>query len=285
MKNLTICLIATIALLSCNKSNTPPPPTQPSTGDSLLKSFTIYQPLIHVRTLVVLGYDQKKLLASVYVHNFDSSGSNIVVDSTLLSFTQPDSTTPPSSYDLTFHNTGSAPAGTTEHHLIAYDNINRVTGDSVSISQTNNYTTNHYTYDGLGNITIQSFSFDPQAPGSLTYQEIDTMSVPQDNLQSDIAYFTPGGQLVHLISRTFTTNINPFYNPHLANNLGTIFSYNSLVDFKSKNLPDQFQYQDSNFNMTLLTFVWTKDSTGRIVQGIGSDPNSGIAGQIYTYTY
>jgi hypothetical protein len=283
MKNLTICLIASIALFSCNKSNTPPPPTQPTVGDSLLKSFSIYQPLIHVRTLVVLGYDQKTLLASINVHNFDSSGANIVVDSTLLSFTQPDSTTPPASYDMTFYNAGNA--GTSEHHLLTFDNLNRVTGDSVSINQTNNYTTNHYTYDGIGNTTIESFSFDPQTQGSLVYQEVDTMSVPQDNLQSDIAYFTPGGQLIHLISRTFTTDINPFYNPHLTNNLGTIFTYNSLVDFKSKNLPNYFQYQDANFNITSLNFVWTKDAAGRIVQGIGSDPNSGITGQIYTYNY
>jgi hypothetical protein len=283
MKNITICLLATIALFSCNKSNTPPP--QPPAGDSLLKSITVYQPLIHVRTLIVLGYDQRTLLASAYVHNFDSSGANIVVDSTLLSFTQPDSTTPPGSYDLAFYNTAGLPTGASEHHLLTYDNLSRVTGDSVSVNQTNNYTTSHYTYDGMGNTTIETFSFDPQTPGSLTYQQVDTMFLPQDNLLTDIGYYSPGGELVHIVSRTFSTNLNPLYNPHLTNNLSTIFTYNNLIDFKSENLPDQYTYQDANFNITHLNFVWTKDAVGRVVQGIGSDPNSGTTGQIYTYSY
>ncbi len=285
MKNLTVCLIVSIVLFSCNKSNTPPPPVPPVAADSLLKSFSVYEPLLHIKTLVVLGYDQKKLLASVSIHNYDSSGSAVQNDSTILSFKQADSTTLPGSYDLTFYNPGAPPAGALEHHLVSYDNLNRVTGDSSTMVQTNNYSTKHYTYDGNGNTTIESFSFDPQTPGSLTYQQVDTMMMSQDNMLLDIAYMTPGGQLVHVITQSFSTNLNPLYNQHLTDNFSTILSYNSLVDFKSINLPDQSTYQDSDFQTVSLNFVWTKDSAGRVIKGIGSDPNTGIPGQIYTYNY
>lgn len=279
MKNLIICLVITSALFSCNKNNTPPPPPPPVT-DSLLKSITIYQPLVHNKTVIVLGYDQNTLLASLNAHSYDSSGGTILIDSTIFSFTQPDSTTLPGSYDLTFQ-----PSGASEHHLLFYDNQNRVTRDSISINLANNFSTQNYSYDGIGNTTIESFSFDPQTPGSNAYLQIDSMFMPEDNLLWDIGYATPGGALVHFISRSFSTDLNPLYNPHLANNLGTVLTYNSLVDFKSKNLPSQFMYQNSNFEIINLNFVWTKDAGGRVVQGTGTDLNSGLQGQIYTFTY
>jgi hypothetical protein len=283
MKNLTICLLITTVLFSCSKSTTTP--TTPPAGDSLLKSFSIYQPLIQTKTVVVVSYDQNKLIASLFAHNYDSSGGTVAIDSTLFSFTQTDTITLPGSYDLTFYNPGTPPSGSSEHHLLFYDNQNRVTGDSVTVNQTNNFTTQHFTYDGFGNTTIESFSFDPLTAGSNVYLQIDTMNMSQNNLLTDIAYATPGGQLVHLISRSFTTDLNPLYNAHLANNLGTVITYNSLLDFKSINLPNQFSYQDGNFQIINLNFVWTKDAAGRVVQGIGSDPNSGVPGQIYTFTY
>ena len=285
MKNLSVCLIISIVLFSCNKSNTPPPPEPPVPADSLLKSFSVYEPLVHIKTLVVLGYDEKKLLASVAVHNYDSSGSTVQIDSTVLSFKQADSTTLPGSYDLTIYDPSGPPAGALEHHLVSYDNLNRFTRDSATMVQTNNYSTKHFTYDGYGNTTIESFSFDPQTPGSLTYQQVDTMMMSQDNMLSDIAYMTPGGQLIRVITRSFSTNLNPLYNQHLTFSFGTIFSYNSLVDFRSINLPDQSNYQDSDFQTVSLNFAWTKDTAGRVIKGIGSDPNTGITGQIYTYNY
>jgi hypothetical protein len=283
MKKIILCCSVLIALFSCNKSNAPTPP--PPATDSLLRSLTLYNPVLRSRGTEVFGYDENAHLAYIHVYNYDSSQANPEVDSTFLSFTQTDATTPPSSYDLTFYYPGNPPAGESEHHVLFYDSLNRVIRDSITVSTTNSYTALHFIYDIYGNTTIESLSGNPQTPGSYNQYQIDTMFVTSENMFNDISYSTPDNQYIHVISRNFSTEASPLYNESLANSLGCLLSLNSLVDMRSKNLPSQIQDQETTSTPGILSFQWMKDSAGRITGGVGTDTGSGLTGQIIGFTY
>ena len=284
MKYLIYCPIIAFAFFSCSKSSTTTPPP-PVTHDSILKSFSVYEPQSHYNTVVVYGYNQLSQLATLHIINYDSSSGTPKTDSNVIVLTQTSTTTPPGAYDITFHTQGGPPAGLSEHHLLFYDNQDRIILDSTTVNTTTNYTATHFTYDGNGNTTIEWFTFDPLTPGSNTYLQIDTMNVPVKNMVSDIGYTSPGTGFKHLITRTFTTEINPMYNIALSNSLGSLISFNSLIDFRSNNLPAQMVNEDASMTSVTLNFVWTKDAYGRITQGTGKEPISGLDGQVYTFNY
>ena len=281
MKNLIIFAFISTTLFSCTKSSTPQPPTE---QDFLLKSFSVSSPVDHTKTVEVFSYDQNSQLASLHIYSYDSSQQSPETDSVLIRFTQADAVTPPDVYDISFYYQGNPTPAESDHHLLFYDNQNRVILDSISVS-TSVFTSMHFIYDGNGNTSIQSLIGDPQTPGSYAMNQIDTMFIPGDNLLTDIGYGTVGGDFIHLVTRTFSNAVNPIYNDLLSKSLGSLLSFNSLIDFRSKNLPDQFTNQEANFPTVTLNFVWTADSAGRVIQGIGTDANSGLVGQLYNFYY
>jgi len=282
MKNLIVFSLILTTLFSCTKSDTPPPP--PLT-DSLLKSFSVYNPEIHTKGVVVLSYEKDSQIASLHIYSYDSSGGSIIDDSTFLSFKQADATTLPGSYDITYYYQAYGPAGKTDHHELLYDGQNQVIRDSITLSEINNFSEQLYFYDGNGNTTIESSGGDPQTPGSYILYEIDTMFVNGDNLYSDISYASVGGPLNYLRTRSFSSNINPLYNESFSRSLGCLLSLDNLVDFRSKNLASQLSSQDDLGVTITLNFVWTTDAAGRVIQGTGTDSNSGGIGQIYNFNY
>jgi hypothetical protein len=282
MKNILITSLVMTTLFSCTKSDTPPPPKD----DSTLKSIVMYSPVLHVKEVVSFDYDQNSQIATLRRYGYDSSVNPVTLDSAHLSFTPAAAGSFPGEYDLNFFQTNPS-ASQTEHHFLTYDPQNRVSRDSVGINTTGNYTTQHFTYDDWGNTTIEQFAGDPQTPGSYTtLVQIDTMYVQENNLYSDYAYTGLNGSgLIHYISRNFSTENNPVYNGAWSNSLGALLNFNSLVDFRSKNLPSYMSYQDDSFNTIALNFVWTSDAAGRVIRGIGTDTNSGLVGETYTFNY
>jgi hypothetical protein len=281
MKNIILASLILTTLFSCTKSDTPPPPKD----DSLLKSIVVYSPILHTKNVISFDYDENSQIATLRNYDYDSSVSPATLDSTTLSFTQTSAGSFPDSYDISFFNTNPS-SSQTEHHWLAYDLQNRVSRDSVGINNTSNYSTMHFTYDDMGNTTIEQLGGDPQTPGSYTNLfQIDTMNIQENNLFTDVGYTGVGTGLIHYISRNFSTDNNPVYNESWSNSLGSLLTYNSLFDFRSKNLPSYASFQDDSFNTIALNFVWTSDAAGRVISGIGTDTNTGLVGEIYTYNY
>jgi hypothetical protein len=111
------------------------------------------------------------------------------------------------------------------------------------------------------------------------------MYIQENNVLAEYAYTGVGTGLIHYLSRNFSTDNNPMYNEPWSTSLGSLLTYNSLIDFRSKNLPSYMSYQDDNFNTVALNFVWTSDAAGRVTSGVGTDTNSGLVGEIYTFNY
>ena len=281
--------LAGIALFSCNKGDSPiPPPPGPTTPppptaqDSLLKSFSIYNPQLHSKVLEVFGYDSQTQLAAIHAYSYDSSSGTPVVDSILISLTLTAALAPPSAYDATYHQQGDPPAGQSEHHSLFYDSQSRVINDSITVSTVSSFGVQHYSYDNNGNTTVEWLFGDPQTPGSYTVNQIDTMFIANESILTDINYSSPGGAFNHLFTRSYTTQINPLYNAALANSLGCLMVFNNFSDFRSKYLPTQFTDQESGSPTVVLNYSWTADAAGRIVKGVGTD---GSNQQIYSFNY
>ncbi len=282
MKNIILASLILTTLFSCTKSSNPPPPKD----DSTLKSIVIFSPVLHVKQVISFEYDQNAQVTTLRKYEYDSTVNPATLDSVHLSFTPAAAGSFPGEYDLNFFQTNPS-SGQTEHHWLAYDNQNRVSRDSVGVNTSGNFTTLHFTYDDWGNTTIEQLAGDPQTPGSYTnLLQIDTMYVQENNLYSDFAYTGLNGSgLIHYISRNFSTDNNPVYNESWSNSLGVLLNLNGLVDFRSKNLPSYMSYQDDSFNTIALNFVWTSDAAGRVISGIGTDTNSGLVGETYTFNY
>ncbi len=136
-----------------------------------------------------------------------------------------------------------------------------------------------------GNTTIEWLSGDPNTRGSYTWNQIDTIYVQNEVIQTDINYSSPGGPINHFYSRTFSTHVNPLYNADLANSLGCLMVFNNFKDFRSKYLPSQFEDQETNSPNVTVNYLWTTDATGIVVKGIGTDAIDGSIREIYTFVY
>jgi hypothetical protein len=285
MKNLIIPAVVLFTLFSCNKSSSPNPSVIP-VQDSLLKSYTLYNPRLHAKLVEIFTYDQASQLAGLSGYSYDSSGGAPIIDSSIISFILTDVSTPPASYDIHFHNDGDAPAGEVEHHALFYDNLNRVIQDSIVTSNVDFYSTQHFIYDDYGNTTLQwLFSNNSGAPGSYSVNQIDTMYIQSDNILTDILYSAVSVDIYRLFTRTYSTNINPLYNAALSNSLGCLLVFNNAGDYRSKNLPGQYIDQESGSPSVTINYLWTIDASGRVVQGVGTDGNTGMPEQIYNFTY
>ena len=116
--------------------------------------------------------------------------------------------------------------------------------------------------------------------------QIDTINTQNENKVTDINYTVNDGDVAHLFTRTYSTHVNPVYNSGLANSLGCLMVFNGFVfDFRSKYLPAQFDSQEGVEPDFILRYIWTNDATGSVVSGIGTDKNTGIIREIYSYTY
>jgi hypothetical protein len=99
----------------------------------------MYSPQAHAKLIEIFSYNGSNQLAGIHGYSYDTSSESPSVDSVFISFTLTDTATPPSAYDLAFHNDGDNPADVTEHHLVFYDNQKRVIGDSIASSSRNLY--------------------------------------------------------------------------------------------------------------------------------------------------
>jgi hypothetical protein len=279
MKYQILPLILTIIFLSCSKtaSNSGPPIQETNPN-----SFSIYLPQTHSKSIEVFGYNSKAQLETINIYSYDSSGGSPIIDSIVVSFNLTQGIYPPPGYNVRYHYQGDPLVGESNYHELFYDNQNRVTIDSVTISDINGFPVQHYFYDNNGNTTVQWLT---QIPGKYIINEIDTMFIQNDNLTSDINYTTATGVLNHLFNRSYSTHINPLYNKILANSFGCLMVVDNFFDFRSNYLPSQFIDQENGSPAITINYLWATDATGSVVSGVGTDAGNGSVREIYNYSY
>jgi hypothetical protein len=296
MQKIILYSFIAVILFSCTKSTpaapgtnpTPPPVTTtppPVVNDTPVKTFSVYDPQQHAKIVETIAYNSYGQLDTIKGNSYDSLGGTIVVDSFLLSFIQSNPNNPPAGYDVIYHNNGDLPAGEAEHHLLFYDYESRVSLDSLATTNTNIFWSQHYFYDGVGNASVQWWIPDPTAPAGYMISQTDTMYTQGGNILRDINYTTTVGEFNRLFTRTYSTNINPLYSASIANSLGPLLVFNNYGDYRSPNLPSQYTDQGAGQLTIMLNYVWTTDSNGKVIQGVGTDVGGTTVEQIYSFSY
>jgi hypothetical protein len=284
MKNILFYTLITATFFSCTKSDTPtPPPAE----DSLVKSYTLYYPQLHTKLVEYFSYDQNAKIASISGHTYDST-SGVSDDSAHINFSSSDANALPNSLYVTDFYQGAPATGYTDHHLLYYDNNNRLIKDSITESDVQDSSVQKLYYDDLGNYTVEYYEPDPNAPGGpFVLLQNDTTMVQSANIFNEINYsYNQGSQTFnYLKNQTSGVQINPLYNDKLSTAYGSFFLFNEVGDFLSKNLPTQTTDQEGiGSEQVVLNYTWTTTTNGKVIQGLATDI-SGTAQMIYTYTY
>lgn len=282
MKYLILLFLVTMTFFCCTKTNSnPEPPIQELNPNS----FSIYLPQTHTKSVEVFGYDTKAQLSTINIYSYDSSSGSPIIDSIVVSFNLTQGIYPPPAYNEAFHYQGDPPSGESQYHELFYDAQNRVTIDSITLSNINGFAVQHYLYDNNGNTTVQWLFGYPQTPSNYTINQIDTMFIQNENIMTDVNYTTTGNTLNHLFTRSYSTHINPLYNKTLANSLGCLMVFNNFFDFRSNYLPTQIIDQENGSPTITINYLWTTDATGSVVSGVGTDAGNGSVRQIYNFSY
>ncbi len=269
MKYLISFLILAICFFSCSKSSSTPPPVTPPEQDSLLNSYSIYYPQGHIRFRQNYFYDSVSQLAGIRAYRYDSSVSLPKTDSFSVVLTLSDPSVPPFSYEFINYS-----AGSTEHHLLFYDNQKRMTLDSMVSTTGTDYYNLHASYDNNGNSIYNWFG--------IGVDQIDTMYIANENIIHEIIYshdnfywwrvFTPGPRK------------SPLFQEELANSLGCLLYVKGLGDYRSENLPSQMQDTVVGYGSRDYHYAWSTDAVGRVVEGTASDTDGHIQ-EMYSFIY
>jgi hypothetical protein len=288
MKYSYLILLSLALLFSCNKSG-----TTNNSNSSLLVSVTEYQPgSISTKTVRNFSYDQNQQLGAVHTHTYDTSGAQVYLDSSLITYPSSSATTPPASYDIVWMVGTTIPAsGATEHHLLYYDAQDRIIKDSITsktnISNTSpNLFTTKFIYTN-SMIVAQLLYPDPNHPGLNLMNALDTFTLLNGNLVNNIQYVVAPGDTTIFRDDVFqfSTNKNPLYEASLSNRLGAVLRFTNIGDFISPYLMSQWTgYLVSNGQFTR-NYNWVTDSAGRVVQGFGTDKISGQVTDYWTFQY
>jgi hypothetical protein len=282
MKYLILFFLLSVIFFCCTKTNSdlglPIQETNPN-------SFSIYLPQTHSKSVEVFGYNTKAQLETINIYSYDSSTGSPVIDSIFVSFNLTQGIYPPPAYNVRYHYQGDPLVGESNYHELFYDDQNRATIDSVTISGINGFPVQHYLYDNNGNTTVQWFVGYPQIPSNYIINEVDTMFIQNGNIITDINYTTTTGTLNHLFARSYSTHINPLYNKTLANSIGCLVVANNFFDLRSNYLPTQFVDQENGSPTITINYLWATDATGSVVSGVGTDAGNGSVLQIYNFSY
>jgi hypothetical protein len=267
MKHLPLLVVTLFFFSACNKSANSPQVQPTSNGlwvDSTVQS--INYPLGY---FTMFSYDSGDNIASIQTHNYWTPGGALE-DTSLRIFNFSVSSASPSSYDFAWF-MASNPTDAKEHHVLIYDNQNRIILDSMEYgTSTNlgggpllNLTNIRYMYFP-DFIVIQSYNNNP-GPGIPIGQivsSIDTIFVSNGNVTENVQWYVGGGTpiLYKLTNYNYTKYANPLFQQDLAKSMGAFLLANNVGDFISANyinpfVPtssgDPFSYDaDSSNNLT-----------------------------------
>jgi len=270
MKYLFYVLIVATCLFSCSKSTPTPPPVTPPEQDSLLNSYSVYYPQGRVKFIQHFFYDSVRQLAGIRAYKYDSSVSLPKTDSFYVIITTSSLSVPPVSYDFINFN-----PSITEHHLLLYDNQNRMTLDSMVSTTGPDHYDLHASYDGYGNSIFEWFN-------SNVMNQIDTMYITNENISNEIIYDHDNFYWWRLT--TPGTRNSPLYKEQFAKSLGCLLYVKGLGDYRSKNLPSQMQDTVVGYGARNYHYAWTTDVAGRVVEGTAAN-NDGQVQEMHSFIY
>ena len=289
MKYPIFLAVILFSVFSCTRTSNPAPVTSPpvtDSTDSLLKSYTIYSPGVHILQIQIFSYDSHSQLAALHSYSYDSSTGTPFIDSFSVVFALTGSATPPTSYDILYQYHWAPPGGLLEHHELYYDSLSRVVRDSIAAGNNGtNLTSVHFYYDSI-NTVGQNLGYDTTSGNQVIVGQTDTFQIQSANIVYDLCYAQPGYSFLHLYNYQFTTNANPLYNQTLANSLGCTLVFHGFSDFRSKNLPSGAEKVDGVSPGVGWNYSWTTDSIGRVIQGVAvGSSTQGSTQQIYSFKY
>jgi len=275
MKKILLLSCAILSLFACKKGS------GNNAQDASLSAITVYNPLAHSLNIQQFQFSNG-LLATYSDKTIDTFSIGVNWESRTYVFNYGVANNLPNS--VTFLDTaqedGSVNATQQQSISLVYDNNNRLILDSV-VGTYSGEPEPKWFYDYSADSVI--FSFSP-APGTRPGNPDGFLVETGGNLGAADGWTYSYSSVANpLKNNSLAKTFAPFF---YAGLIGVYIQSNALpVDFISDNLPSG--YVDVNGNST--TFVWTKDSKGRVSGGTANNMYwyaSAINGPVtITYTY
>jgi hypothetical protein len=281
MRYLYFLLIALLSLFSCKKTTNSD--NSPAEKGNMLISVSRYVPDSRYKTTIAFTYDQDEQVAQIRRQHHDTlTDGTQFIDTSLMIFTGGGPSTPPSAYDITWTKGTDAQSQTSvEHHLLYYDNRQRVVEDSMS-SSTTGLNIIKFTYSD-GNIICNQYG---------SFGSLDTLFLINGNMNRRATYNTSyhsgimTAYLHEIETFGYSAYSNPLFQKDIANSLGALLTVENLGDYLSVNLMNQYQYTFSlNYIPPVTSYSWTTDDAGRVIRGTGTDLSTGQVSDYYTFQY
>jgi len=270
--NLTgfLCILL---IVSCTRSNQPAPQPDPIPPLNppppvilslpLLDSFKIYTLGPKEITLCIgkMNYDGYGRLIDVYETITDTTeeGQPLRSDTTVFTLIYTGSDSLPSAYtDLEVNL-----AYFEEFGFLSYDDQGRVSQDSGTNVNVN---------------WLRKYQYGEKQIRRNNAGNVDSIQIGDHNVLSCSRTMT-------IDSFTYSAYPNPFYQPALANHVGALMVF-QYIDIFSRNLFSSSQSRFVNYDPYLSTnYSWTKNGSGQVISGIGTDATTGKILQYYWFTY
>jgi hypothetical protein len=277
------CIALILGFFSCVKTGSPdpviPPPPDPPLTDGLVKSLTTYLAGARSKTVQQFSYDQNQLLTGMRSYTYDSL-FDPYVDSMSVTLGSWQSGKPPVFYDVLYRYHWAPASGLSEHHLLFYDNQNRIIRDSIADGTNgNNSNTVVYTYDDVaGSVMGKNTVYLNGSPPTVQVNGTDSFLIESENITYHVRYES---QVYDQESDViYSTTPNPLYNEIFAKSVGIILTFQSFGNFRNKDMPGHALFIDPSFNALTFNYRWAMDAKGRVVSGIGE-----AGSQLYEYAY
>jgi hypothetical protein len=278
------CMGLMLCVFSCVKTSNPDPvipPPDPS-SDGPVKSMTTYLTAGRSKTVQFFSYDQYDLLMGIRTYTYDSL-FDPYIDSMSVILGSWQTGRPPAYYDVLYQYHWAPAGGLSEHHLMFYDNQNRIVRDSIASGTNNNnsytvaynYDTSAFTVVGKNRVYIEG------SPGTIQVNEADSFLIESENITYDLRS-DPYNTFLQESDAMYSTNPNPLYNETFAKSVAIALTFHGYGNFRNKNLPSHALILDRNFNALTFNYRWTIDAKGRVISGFGE---AGSQHDNYIFTY
>ena len=267
MKNVPILVFSLFCFSACNKSVNPPqvpPAVNRIWVDSMVQSINF--PLGY---FTMFSYDSTGNIARIQTHNYYQPGG-VVQDTSLRIFNLSGPSNLPTSYDYAWF-TAWNPTDAKEHHVLLYDDLNRVILDSMEYGTSTNLGGGPLL--DLGNVRYMYFpdfivvqfyvnNPGPTPPIGQTVGSIDTIFISNGNVTENVQWYVAGGVPTSYSRKmyNYTKYANPLFQKDLAKSMGAFLLFNNVGDFISTNYMNPFvptspgnpfsYYIDSSNNLT-----------------------------------
>jgi len=233
-------------------------------GSHLVSVYSYGYGELHIDSF---SYNGSGYLTRLQQWTYDSTGPVIISDSADFVFSFPGAGLPASSFTLSSLNAGTS--NPVEKHMLFYDNKNRIIKDSLSNAVTGSKALTKYSYETN---YIVSDNFLKNNSG-LTKTVTDSFFIAASNNITNLVFYNSpsvyGGKHIY----TYSSDLNPFHDKVLTENLGIWLTLTTDNDFISQNTFITITVENSAPQPFTSHFTWSKNPSGKVVkvQQVGKD--------------